>query len=103
MTFCMNNLPKDELRQQLNLETGKITWPELQRHFARGVVVEVSAELDLVTVATKFVTDDKKAIKAWMDIDFITRPTDETALQWNTTQPIFWAIVAAPWVLVQRI
>ena len=99
----MNNLPKDELRQQLNLETGKLTWHELQRYFARGVVVEVSSELDLVKVAEKFVLDDKKTIQAWMNNNFVTRATDETALQWNTTQPTFWAIVAAPWVLVQQI
>ena len=85
----MNNLPKDELRQQLNLETGKLTWHELQRYFARGVVVEVSSELDLVKVAEKFVLDDKKTIQAWMNNNFVTRATDETALQWNTTQPTF--------------
>ena len=31
----------DELRAKINAETGKIGWKELERHFARGVVITV--------------------------------------------------------------
>ena len=42
---------EDILRAKLNAETGKLAWKELERHFARGVVVKVAGDLDLVEVA----------------------------------------------------
>lgn len=92
----------DSLRQQLNLETGKITWPELQRHFARGVVIKISANLDLVTVAVKFVKDDKLAIETWLQEGSVARCSDQDAQIWSKSNATFWAIVTAPWVLVQE-
>ena len=38
-------------------QTGTIAWPELARHFARGAVVVVSPEQDLVAVAKCLVED----------------------------------------------
>ncbi|WP_373813542.1 DUF2288 family protein, partial [Neisseria dentiae] len=35
------------LNSKLNLETARISWNELQPHFARGAAVYVSADLDL--------------------------------------------------------
>ena len=92
-----------ELRQAINLETGKIGWDELQRHFARGVGVVISAELDLTDVAGRFVEDDKNAIELWTKEKKITRALDHHAVKWNERNSDFWACVIAPWVLVQEI
>jgi hypothetical protein len=97
------NLSDETLKEQLNLETGQIAWPELQRHFARGVVVVVGPDLDLVEVAVKFVKDDKSAIEAWLNSGQIARASDENARLWAQTDMVFWAVVAAPWVLIQEI
>jgi hypothetical protein len=94
---------EEELRQQLNLETGKIAWEELQRHYARGVIIKVSTEMDLVDVAVKFVQDNKPAIEDWLTNGSIARATDQDATQWSEAQTVFWAVVAAPWVLVQEL
>lgn len=99
----MANLSEQQLRQQLNLETGKITWPELQRHFARGVVINVEPSMDLVDVAVKFAVDDKTAIAAWLKDGTITRCSDEDAKSWAGTTMVFWAVVVAPWVLIQEL
>jgi hypothetical protein len=99
----MKKNSENELTQQLNLETGKISWLELQRHFARGVVIKLAPELDLVEVAAKLVTDDKQAINSWMNKGLIGRATDEDAIRWTNSNPLFWAVVTAPWVLVQEI
>ena len=64
----------EALKQQLNMETGRIAWPELQRHFARGVVIKVEPGLDLVEVAIKFVKDDKTAIRAAMHPHPLPKP-----------------------------
>ena len=92
-----------ELRQAINLETGRIGWEELQRHFARGVVVVISAELDLTDVAGRFVEDDKDTIEAWTKENRISRALDDHARQWHERNSEFWACVIAPWVLVQEI
>lgn len=91
-----------ELRARLNAETGPISWPELERHFARGVVVHVAAELDLVEVAARMVEDDRDSISAWMDAGQLGPATDAQARDWQTRHPDFWAVVAAPWVVIQE-
>jgi len=92
-----------ELRAQLNAETGRIAWPELQRPFARGVLVRVDPGLDLVAVAAAFARDDRAALAAWLDDGSVARASDAEARDWQTRQPGFWAVVTAPWVLVQEI
>ncbi len=98
-----SELNGEELRRKLNLETGRLGWPELQRHFARGVVITLSADMDLVEVAMRFAQDDKAGIEQWLSRGCIRRASDADALLWSRTGPTFWAIVVAPWVLVQEI
>lgn len=91
------------LRQRLNSETGKITWPELQRHFARGVVLKVSADLDLVEVAASMAADDSGKVAEWLRQGGIATADSADARDWQARQPCFWAVVTAPWVLIQEI
>ncbi len=92
---------EEELKVKLNTETGRISWRELLPHFARGVVIRVAGELDLVEVAARFAADDKERVAAWLTRGEVVRASDEDARSWNQSQPEFWAVVAAPWVLVQ--
>ena len=41
----------EELSIRLNTETARISWQELERHFARGALLTVSPGLDLVEVS----------------------------------------------------
>lgn len=93
----------DDLTEKLNLETGKITWPELQRYFARGVIINVADGVDLVEVAAAISRDDKNEIESLIDSGRIVRATDEDAKTWQARDPLFWAVVVAPWVVVQEI
>ncbi len=95
--------PEQPLELKLNQETGRITWLELSRHFARGVVVTVAAELDLVEVASGLARDDKQAFEAWIASGRVARASDEDAKEWQARDPVFWAVVVSPWVLVQEI
>ncbi|MEE9343670.1 MAG: DUF2288 domain-containing protein [Gammaproteobacteria bacterium] len=83
-------------------ETARIQWVELERHFARGVVIKVHASLDLVRVAARFVADDKASVEQLLDERNIEQLTIETAKSWSCSEPELWAVVAAPWVLVQE-
>jgi hypothetical protein len=90
------------LRVRLTAETGPATWPELERHFARGRVVHVAPELDLVEVAARMVEDDRDTVSAWMDAGQLGPATDGQARDWQARAPRFRAVVAAPWVLIQE-
>lgn len=93
----------EALWQRLNGETGRIAWQELLPHFARGVIVNVAPELDLVAVATGFVQDDKAQVEQWLASGAVRRASDDDARRWSAENPDFWAVVTAPWVLIQEI
>jgi hypothetical protein len=95
--------PLEAMRLRMNGETGRIGWSELQRHFARGVLIKVDAQLDLVDVAACVAGDAKESIAAWLSEGQLARADTEDALDWQARQPVFWAVVTAPWVLVQEI
>lgn len=94
--------PDDELHAKLNAETGKIHWHELERHFARGVVIRVTEGLDLVEVAVRMARDDRPAVERWLSEGKMGRASAEDARDWQQRDPQFWAVVVAPWVLVQE-
>lgn len=90
------------LRAKLNAETGRLAWKALERHFARGAVVLVAPELDLVEVAFRVTRDDEAVVAAWLNQGLLRRAGTEDALGWHERQTVFWAVVAAPWVLIQE-
>ncbi|RRQ21790.1 DUF2288 domain-containing protein [Thiohalobacter thiocyanaticus] len=88
--------------ESLNQETARIRWAELERHFARGVVIRVARELDLVAVAVAFANDDRAAVEAWLEGGALNHLDTDTARDWRERDPELWAVVTAPWVLVQE-
>lgn len=92
-----------EFHTQLNQETGRLQWAELETHFARGVVIKIDAQLDLLDVADAMANDDKAKFSLWLNKGQVAKAETEDALRWRGTKTQFWAIVIAPWVLVQEI
>lgn len=92
----------DKLRARLNTETARITWNELAPHFARGMLVTVDAGLDLVDVAAAFVENRLDAVDAWVESGQVARSDDDDARRWAKSDALLWAVVVAPWVLVQE-
>ncbi|MBI1283699.1 MAG: DUF2288 family protein [Thiobacillus sp.] len=95
--------PSDILRAKLNLETATLAWPELERHFARGSVIKVAAGTDLVDTALHVAENNAAAVQAWLAEGRIARAEMSDAEDWHARQPMFWAVVVAPWVLVQEV
>jgi len=91
-----------ELSQKLNLETGQLNWQELQTYFARGIVIVVDKERDLIETAKLLHEDNKTQIEAMINNGEITRANDDHARDWLAREPVFWSVVIAPWVLVQE-
>jgi hypothetical protein len=90
------------VRQKLNQDTAKIKWGALNEHQQIECVIAVSADLDLIDVAYEFTFDNHDRVKAWMEQEQIMKVSDEQAQQWKTEDRELWAVVVAPWVLVQE-
>ena len=94
--------PSDILRAKLNLETAQLGWPELERHFARGDVIKVAVGVDLIDAALHIAENNTASVEAWLAEGRIARAELSEAEDWHARQPMFWAVVVAPWVLVQE-
>ncbi|AMO55387.1 hypothetical protein GZ77_10475 [Endozoicomonas montiporae] len=90
-----------EVKEKLNLETARIHWKELERFFAQGVVLNVSASLDLVEAACAVSVDDTQLVQKWLNERVLVKVTDQQALQWHEDNTELWSVVVRPWVLVQ--
>ncbi|HTH76377.1 MAG TPA: DUF2288 domain-containing protein [Trinickia sp.] len=87
---------------KLLAETAKIDWPELERFFARGMLLRVARDLDLVTVAVAIAEDDSAQVAQWLSSGLVERMQAETAADFAERNPELWAVVVSPWVCVQE-
>ncbi len=92
---------REEFQLKLAAETARIGWSELERYFAKGVLWQVDAEQDLIEVAVEMAMNNEQQIKQWMNEGFIAELDIATAKDWQKNDPDLWAVVMAPWVLVQ--
>ncbi|WP_206952641.1 DUF2288 domain-containing protein [Trinickia acidisoli] len=87
---------------KLLAETAKIAWPELERFFARGMLLRVARDLDLVTVAAAVAEDDTAQVAQWLSSGLVERMQAKTAADFAARDPELWAVVVSPWVCVQE-
>ncbi|MCL7461175.1 DUF2288 domain-containing protein [Pseudomonas sp. NW5] len=83
-------------------ETATLSWPELQPFFARGNVLCVADSLDLIAVAEAFAEDRREQVSYWLNSGEVRRMAVEDAQTFEQQAPRLWAVVVAPWVLVQQ-
>lgn len=108
LTVCdesMTDTPsaRDELLYaKLVGETARIQWPELEPFFARGILLRVDAALDLPSVAVAVSQDDQAQVAAWLRSGQLWRLQSDEAMQFQADDADLWAVVVAPWVLVQK-
>lgn len=90
------------LPTRLNLETARITWKELGFFFARGRILQIATELDLIEVATALANDDTNKVSSWLNAQQVRILPDAIAKEWVADDNNLWAVVVAPWVVVQK-
>jgi hypothetical protein len=90
------------LRQEYHRQTARIHWHELQTYYAHGSVIAVSPDLSLVDVAVQLGMDNTECFQRWIAAGEVAGVSDEQALKWYEANTPLWAVVAAPWVLVQQ-
>ncbi|WP_372875563.1 DUF2288 domain-containing protein [Pseudomonas sp.] len=83
-------------------ETAAITWQELQPFFARGALLMVGGTQDLIAVAQAVAENDQGQVSAWLTSDQLKKIDDDGAADLLARDPPLWAVVVAPWVLVQE-
>ena len=93
----------DILRANINNETSRIHWHELQRFFAGGWLIYVSPQLNLLDVAVAFSVDDKEQVTRWLTSGDVAKVDDDQAKQWHVADTLFWSNVVKPWVLIQPV
>jgi hypothetical protein len=91
------------LKAEILAETSKIPWAELQRFFAAGKAIFVSADLDLIDVALQISNDNSAVVSHWMHNGKVAPVSDDQARYWFNSDASVWAVVVKPWVLVQDI
>lgn len=98
-----SNQPDTEtLRQKLNRDTARVNWTLLDRYRQEDSVIEVTSSLDLVDVACAFVDDNSTQVAAWLEESAISKVSNEQAQLWQDEDREIWAVVVAPWILVQQ-
>ncbi len=92
---------EEKIKQEYLSQTARIPWRELQSYFAAGKVIYVAPELDLVNVAVQLGMDNLAQFEQWTKAEQVHPVTDAQAGVWHEADLTLWAVVAAPWVLVQ--
>ena len=90
------------LRREYAGQTARIYWHDLQTYYAHGSVVQVDPQLDMVEVAVQLGLDNTGAFTQWISDGSVSAVSNEQALAWYEANQQLWAVVAAPWVLVQQ-
>jgi hypothetical protein len=67
------------------------------------VVLVADQGLDLIDVAARLVGDNREVVLDWMETGALVRADLDRARGWERRRPALWAVVVAPWVLVQEI
>lgn len=83
-------------------ETAQISWQELQPFFARGALLRVNAEADLVAVAEALALNRHPEVAAWLEQGLLQKVDEAHAQDWLQRDPTLWAVVVSPWVVIQE-
>ncbi len=90
------------LRREFHAQTARIRWHELQTYYAHGSVIRVDPALNLVEVAVQLGLDNIDQFQRWTVANAVAPVGDDEARRWYEGDAQLWAVVAAPWVLVQE-
>jgi len=88
-------------RADLEAESDVIPYAELQKFFAKGMLVAVDPNLNLVDVALAMAADDAGRLQQWADNGLVQRAHDEHARAWHADKALLRAVTVTPWILVQ--
>lgn len=83
-------------------ETASITWKELEPFFAKGALLWVDADLDLIEAAEAMAENQAGKVSSWLAAEKVSKVSATRALDLVERDPLLWAVVVSPWILVQE-
>jgi len=89
--------------QELKGECAPVFYKEVERFFAKGMLVLIADDLDMIETALAIQNDESKQMEQWIKENKVIRVNDEHAIKWSKTNEPLMAIASVPWVLVQEI
>ena len=96
-------MPDQENMTDMHGQTAQLAWSELARFFAAGKVLFIAPELNLVEVAAAVSADDTEQVSKWLELQQLLPVNDQQAADWQECDQLMWAVVTAPWVLIQLV
>ncbi len=96
-------MPDQENMTDMHGQTAQLAWSELARFFAAGKVLFIAEELNLVEVAAAVSADDTEQVSQWLELQQLSPVNDQQAADWQQSDQLMWAVVTAPWVLIQLV
>lgn len=96
-------MPDQEDMTDMHGQTAQLAWSELARFFAAGKVLFIAEELNLVEVAAAVSADDTEQVSKWLELQQLSSVNDQQAADWQQSDQLMWAVVTAPWVLIQLV
>ena len=94
-------IPKN--REELLQECAPIAYKEIESFFARGMLVLVSEDTDIIDVALIIQADNTNQLEKLIKQGQVIRVHDDHAIRWNQENTQLMAITAVPWLLVQEL
>ena len=88
---------------ELKSECAPVFYKEIEKFFAKGMLVLVASNIDIINVAMAIASDDTGKIQKWITNEQVIRVHDEFAKTWSKNNEPLMAVTAVPWVLVQEI
>ena len=83
-------------------ETSTIEWKALEKFFAKGELLWVSDDVDLIEAAQAVSQDEAGKVAQWMAEGALDKVSDTQALDFAERDPVLWAVVVSPWILIQE-
>ena len=91
------------LRDKLSLEVHEADWAVVAPPFARGVLVIVGDELELMDAAIGIAQDRALDVADWLNSGVLRRASDEDAHAFSAERTHFRFVIVAPFVLAKVI
>nr|WP_259767632.1 DUF2288 domain-containing protein [Pseudomonas protegens] len=83
-------------------ETASISWKELEPFFAKGALLWVDADLDLIEAAQAVAENQAQKVAAWLAEGKVEKLSATRASDLLERDPQLWAVVVSPWILTQE-
>ena len=91
----------DEMGAELVRQTAVISWSELARQQAGGNILAVAVHFDLIDIGRAMQADRSDLLATWLADGSVYRIDDLQAIEWQRENTQFWALVIAPFVVIQ--